>query len=86
MTDFDLECRRIMGLSRQAYLQGDYMYALNIIADDLEPFYELNKDKLSEGVLTDTTRRMIEAMQDNNYESMLSLAAELNEYYIQQGW
>jgi len=86
MTDSDLELRRIVGLARQAYLQGDYMYALNILADDVTPFYNENKDNLTEEKLTSVTDAMVAGVENNDYETLLSLAADLSDYYDEQGW
>jgi hypothetical protein len=86
MNENDVELRRIMGLSRQAYLQGDYMYALNILADDVAPYYNNNKDSLTEEKLKTVTEAMVAGVENNDYETLLSLAADLSEYYDEQGW
>jgi len=86
MNEHDLELRRVMGLARQAYLQGDYMYSLNVLADDVKPFYDENKDSISNVKLLEYTEKMITGLENNDYEALLSLAAELSEYYDQQEW
>ena len=86
MNEHDLELRRVMGLARQAYLQGDYMYSLNVLADDVKPFYNENKDHLTEERLKSVTEAMVEGVENNDYEILLSLAADLSEYYDEQGW
>ena len=86
MNEHDLELRRVMGLARQAYLQGDYMYSLNVLADDVKPFYNENKDYLTEDKLKSVTEAMVKGVENNDYEILLSLAADLSEYYDEQGW
>ncbi len=86
MNEHDLELRRVMGLARQAYLQGDYMYSLNVLADDVKPFYDENKDSISNVTLLEYTEKMMTGLENNDYEALLSLAAELSEYYDQQEW
>ena len=86
MNENDVELRRIMGLARQAYLQGDYMYALNILADDVAPYYNDNKDNFTEEKLKTVTEAMVTGVENNDYETLLSLGADLSEYYEEQGW
>jgi len=86
MTELDNEARRILNLARQAYLQGDYMYALNVVGDDLVPYYVENKQDLTNEQLSGYIEKFTEAYDNNDYESLLSVAAEANEFYVQQGW